>query len=179
MLGALVVGYTVYAWTAPASNPPAGNVSAPLNVSSSSQEKLGALTTGSIVNNGTSLFKGVFTLTPIANSVSSFNITNASGTSIFKIDSSNSRVGINVVTPSSAFDISGGINATGTIAGNALSATAGITGASCTVGTLAGTAGTLSFTGNIQSPTGGNISTSGAGKITAPSFCIDTSCITS
>ncbi|MCK9345102.1 MAG: hypothetical protein M0P64_03205 [Candidatus Pacebacteria bacterium] len=40
------------AWTAPAANPPAGNVSAPINASNTAQEKLGGLTVGSLTTAG-------------------------------------------------------------------------------------------------------------------------------
>ena len=38
----------VYAWTAPTMTPPNGNVSAPINTSSTAQTKSGGLTVGSI-----------------------------------------------------------------------------------------------------------------------------------
>lgn len=38
----------VYAWTAPTQNPPAGNVSAPINTSATAQTKAGGLTVGSL-----------------------------------------------------------------------------------------------------------------------------------
>ncbi|MBI5798874.1 MAG: hypothetical protein HZB10_03005 [Candidatus Yonathbacteria bacterium] len=40
----------VYAWTAPASQPPAGNVSSPINTSATAQTKAGGLTVGSIIS---------------------------------------------------------------------------------------------------------------------------------
>lgn len=42
----------VYAWTAPTVNPPNGNISAPINTSSTAQVKTGALTVGGLTSTG-------------------------------------------------------------------------------------------------------------------------------
>jgi hypothetical protein len=49
----------LYAWTAPTATPPAGNVAAPINVSTASQNKLGALGLGGLAVFGKSLFTEV------------------------------------------------------------------------------------------------------------------------
>lgn len=66
------IGFSyVYAWTAPTANPPAGNVSAPINTSATAQTKAGALTVGSLdAGSGNINTIGTITgLTLIANSV--------------------------------------------------------------------------------------------------------------
>ena len=98
---------SIKAWNIPTQNPPAGNVPAPLNVSNSSQEKAGALTIASLVNNGTALFKGISTFAPTSNSTSVFKITNTAGDTILNIDSSNRRVGIGTPTPNNLLHLVG------------------------------------------------------------------------
>jgi len=109
LVGILSINFIVFAWNSPTANPPegAGNIPTPLNVSSSSQEKTGALTIASIVNNGTALFKGVSTFTPTSNSTSVFKITNTAGDTILNIDSSNRRVGIGTPTPNNLLHLVG------------------------------------------------------------------------
>jgi hypothetical protein len=46
----------LYAWTSPSATPPAGNVAAPINIGSASQNKLGALGLGGLAVFGKSLF---------------------------------------------------------------------------------------------------------------------------
>ena len=106
LIGILCISY-IKAWNIPTQNPPAGNVPAPLNVSNASQEKAGALTIASIVNNGTALFKGVSTFTPTSNSTSVFKITNTQGEIILNIDSTNKRVGIGISSPDNLLHLLG------------------------------------------------------------------------
>ena len=106
-VGLLSINFVVFAWNIPTQNPPAGNVPAPLNVSNASQEKAGALTIASIVNNGTALFKGISTFTPTSNSTSVFKITDTQGDTIFNIDSTNKRVGIGTSSPDNLLHLLG------------------------------------------------------------------------
>jgi hypothetical protein len=46
-----------------------------------------------------------FTIAPLVNSTTAFNVTNAGGTSVFNIDSTNSRVGIGTTSPTAALDV--------------------------------------------------------------------------
>jgi len=46
-----------------------------------------------------------FTIAPLVNSTTALNYTNAGGTSVFNIDSTNSRVGIGTTTPTAALDV--------------------------------------------------------------------------
>lgn len=117
IVGLCITGYVIKAWTAPGSNPPAGNVTAPINAGSGAQEKTGAFTVGSIVNNGALTCKGTTNFTPTSNAVNFFNINNASSTKIFTVDTTNKRIGVNMDTPSVAFDVTGAITASGAITG--------------------------------------------------------------
>ena len=109
LVGILCINYIVFAWNTPTANPPDGSddVFIPLNVSNSSQEKAGALTIASIVNNGTALFKGISTFTPTSNSTSVFKITNTQGDTILNIDSTNKRVGIGTSSPDNLLHLVG------------------------------------------------------------------------
>ena len=109
LVGILCINYIVFAWNTPTANPPDGSddVFIPLNVSNSSQEKAGALTIASIVNNGTALFKGISTFTPTSNSTSVFKITNTQGDTILNIDSTNKRVGIGTSSPDNLLHLLG------------------------------------------------------------------------
>ena len=109
LVGILCINYIVFAWNTPTANPPDGSddVFIPLNVSNSSQEKAGALTIASIVNNGTALFKGISTFTPTSNSTSVFKITNTQGEIILNIDSTNKRVGIGISSPDNLLHLLG------------------------------------------------------------------------
>jgi len=170
VVGLLTMGYVIKAWSGATANPPASNTAAPINSGSAAQEKSGAFTTASIINNGTALFKGISTYTPTANNANFFNITNAAGTKIFTIDTTNSRVGVNVASPTVAFDITGGVTASGAISGNSL------VGGACTVTSIGGPAGSFTWGGNMTSATG-NIEATG-GYVKAHEMCIGASCIT-
>ena len=106
-MGLLSINFVVFAWNIPTQNPPAGNVPTPLNVSNSSQEKAGALTIASLVNNGTALFKGISTFAPTSNSTSVFKITDTQGEIILNIDSTNKRVGIGTSIPNNLLHLLG------------------------------------------------------------------------
>lgn len=125
MVGLLTTIYVIKAWTAPANNPPVGNVPGPINVGSSGQEKTGAFTVGSIINNGTLLSKGVATFTPTSNSVNFFNVTDAASTRVFSVDTTNKRIGINKDTPTVAVDIVGALTASSTITGGGFTTASG------------------------------------------------------
>jgi len=46
-----------------------------------------------------------FTIAPLVNSTTAFNVTNVAGTSVFNVDSTNSRVGIGTTSPTAALDV--------------------------------------------------------------------------
>lgn len=125
VVGLFITGYVIKAWTAPSSNPPAGNVTGPINAGSGAQEKTGAFTVGSIVNNGALTCKGTTNFTPTSNAVNFFNINNALSTKIFTVNTADKRIGINKDTPTVALDVAGAISASGAITGASFTATTG------------------------------------------------------
>lgn len=149
----LVCGFIANgAWVTPTANPPAENISAPLNVGTSNQTKQGSLTiSNALTVASSSLFQGIATFTPTANNENQFKITNSTGTELFKIDSSNNTatlkdlsIGANTMNFGLTSDFKLGIGQVPTT--NNLEVN-----------------GTASSTGNITSSTG---------------FCIGASCIT-
>ncbi|MBU4298836.1 hypothetical protein KJ636_02240, partial [Patescibacteria group bacterium] len=82
------VSYLVLAWTEPSSAPPAGNVSAPINVGTGNQIKAGGL----------GISGGFFVDSPT-----------------LVIDAVNDRVGIGTTTPSNMLTVSGSANFTGNV----------------------------------------------------------------
>jgi len=149
----LVCGFIANgAWVTPTANPPAENLSAPLNVGTSNQTKQGSLTiSDALTVASSSLFQGTATFTPTANSENQFKITNAAETELFKIDSTNNTASLK--------DLS--ISANTMNFGTTTDFKLGI-GQVPTTNNLE-VNGTASSTGNITSSTG---------------FCIGASCIT-
>ncbi len=163
MVGLLVVGYVVKAWTTPTGNPPSGNVPAPLNVSSSAQEKVGALTTASIVNNGAALFKGTSVFTPATDSTTAFKVTNAAGTSI-----------LNVNTTGAILGIGGAVSASGAVSGSDLSTVGTVSGGTVSTGSILGPGGGFTWGGNMTSQDGNIEATNG--YIKGAQLCISADC---
>ena len=163
MVGLLITGYAIKAWTIPTGNPPSGNVPAPLNVSSSSQEKVGTLTMASIVNNGAALFKGISVFTPASDSTAAFKVTNAAGTSI-----------LNVNTTGAILGISGAVSASGAVSGSDLSTAGTVSGGTVSTGSILGPGGGFTWGGDMTS-NDGNISATN-GYIKGAQLCIAADC---
>ena len=82
-------------WQSATANPPGDNLSARINVGSSTQTKSGALTLNNALTvSGASLFQSTATFTPTANNANQFKITNAAGNDLFKIDTTNNITSI-------------------------------------------------------------------------------------
>jgi hypothetical protein len=100
IVAAALVAATIYAWTGPASSPPAGNVSAPVNVSSTSQVKSGGLWVGSLgVSGGVAINSGTVTALSITTSNESpwgltirNNTSSQRGIEIFQYNNGNSII---------------------------------------------------------------------------------------
>ena len=90
LVGILFIGYYVLAWNPPTANPPAANLPAPLNVSSTSQIKVGPLT-----------------ITPAVDNTSVFRVNNASNYPVLNIDSANKRIGVGTTAPQSLLHLVG------------------------------------------------------------------------
>lgn len=81
VIGAGAVALSAFAWTGPTATPPAGNVSAPINVSSSTQTKFGNLVLNGLSVNAATILSGVLQIpigTPAAGEV--LTSADASGT---------------------------------------------------------------------------------------------------
>ena len=126
-------------------------MAAPVNVGSSLQTKTGGLTlNGAFTSASTALFSGNSTFTPTANGANSFKVTNAAGTTMINV---NSTDGTSTVGPLSLNGVIGSLLGSG---------------AKFNVGNSNSTynldvTGTARATGNIRSDAG---------------FCMTTDCIT-
>ena len=117
-------GSTALAWTQPTAQPPAGNVSTPINTSSVEQGKIGSLGIGGLIRGYFSaLFTGTTSTNPVSGSCPSGyywfdgngNETIDNGEckvlSLFAGETGN--VGIGTATPGEKLDVVGNINTTG------------------------------------------------------------------
>lgn len=158
------------AWVTPTANPPSENLSAPINVGSSNQTKLGALSlNGAFTSASTALFQGNTTFTPSADGTSIFKITNHAGTSMFNINSQAGSLSLqgSASGPALSLDDNSGSFGALDIASNVLSLTG--VGAKLGIGVTPTTdnleiIGSTNASGQVKSDTG---------------FCIGASCITS
>ncbi len=109
------------------------------------------------------LTTGTMTVTPAANSVTSVRFQNAAGTSVFVVDSTNARVGINAgATINTAFEVGGTASISGLALFGGSASVAGdfeLTGATSIFGINAGTKTDTTF------EVGGTASISGALKL--------------
>lgn len=151
------------AWVTPTANPPSENLSAPINVGSSNQTKLGALSL-----NGAFTAGGTATFTPSADGASTFKVTNHGGTSMININSLTGALTVQGSTsgPALSLDSDSGSLGALNLVDNVFSITG--TGAKLGIGTTPTTdnleiTGSANASGQIKSSTG---------------FCIGASCIT-
>ncbi len=155
-------------WQVPTDHPPAGNLSAPLNIGSSNQTKAGNLSLSGAFNVASSAtFQSSVTLTPLVDSESLFKITNATGTEFFKVNSTNNTSTLSAGGTSLALSSAGATLGDLNIAGTTMSF--GIApGYKLGIGIIPTAdnleiAGSAKATGQVKSDTG---------------FCIGVNCIT-
>jgi hypothetical protein len=104
IFGAALCGTITYSWTGPTSTPPDGNVSVPINVSSTSQIKDGALSVNGFSNVGSSFISGRLGV-GVESPTQKFEV--AGGAYI------TGNLGIDVTNPAQKVHVDGRVRATG------------------------------------------------------------------